>query len=521
MGILNNDFHSQIELLTTQLEQYRLSQRDNSLRSQREKKTLIRLIHSLCESKACENDPLSEHLVALSQDLEQQKDISKLVPKLAVLERKLKNHTLKAQKKHSELNERIQYSGQALQRLAGLPAQLKRELRHLLSSSNAQSPLQIEHASKLLSIYERCVKILASNSTNKAFSSAQFPDKDLLSDLSEELQSLINTLDFQAEYGEQLLDIRSKLLMGVSSSALYDLTLQTLRLVIEGMQCERKASQHFLEHLSQSISSSLESSELHLDQNMNYFQHRRELNAQLEQLTLKSQTAIRHCDDVEQIKQTVSPLLAQIAALSERLVHAEKREATLQDRMQHSLNQLQSTFETTQDYSKNIDDQAKRALQDPLTKIYNRTALMDRLELEYRRWVRSQHSLRVILLDIDNFKMINDSFGYVAGDKALKIIARMLSKEVADTDMLARFSGEEFIIILPEHNDDYCYQLISRIQEQIYSLPFKFREQLLSISVSAASTVFNNADTTEIVLERLYKDLREARSFGPNQLTWK
>ncbi len=68
----------------------------------------------------------------------------------------------------------------------------------------------------------------------------------------------------------------------------------------------------------------------------------------------------------------------------------------------------------------------------------DRTAFTDRLELEYRRWIRAQHSLRVVLLDIDNFKAINDSFGYTAGDKALKIIARTITKEVGITDTVAR-----------------------------------------------------------------------------------
>ena len=86
------------------------------------------------------------------------------------------------------------------------------------------------------------------------------------------------------------------------------------------------------------------------------------------------------------------------------------------------------------------------------------------LELEYRRWIRAQHSLRVVLLDIDNFKAINDSFGYTAGDKALKIIARTITKEAGTTDTVARFSGEEFVLLLPEQTDEYCHQVIQNIQ---------------------------------------------------------
>ncbi|QSA18619.1 GGDEF domain-containing protein, partial [Vibrio furnissii] len=130
--------------------------------------------------------------------------------------------------------------------------------------------------------------------------------------------------------------------------------------------------------------------------------------------------------------------------------HAEQREQALIERMQYTRTQMEALFELTQDYRRRLEDQAQRMLQDPLTKVYNRTAFNDRLELEYRRWIRTQHTLRVVMLDIDKFKTINDSFGYMAGDKALKIIARTISKEIEDTDTVARFSGEEFILLLPE-----------------------------------------------------------------------
>ncbi|GAL07668.1 GGDEF domain family protein [Photobacterium aphoticum] len=79
---------------------------------------------------------------------------------------------------------------------------------------------------------------------------------------------------------------------------------------------------------------------------------------------------------------------------------------------------------------------------DNLTKVYNRAALNDRLEHEYRRWLRYQHPLCVALIDIDNFKAINENYGHFAGDKVLKIIARTLSQSVADTDFIARFSDD-------------------------------------------------------------------------------
>jgi diguanylate cyclase (GGDEF)-like protein len=212
--------------------------------------------------------------------------------------------------------------------------------------------------------------------------------------------------------------------------------------------------------------------------------------------------------------------LNEIASLSERLSHAEQKEQALIDRMSYGKTQLDSLYEVTQDYRRRLEDQAQRMLLDPLTKVYNRTAFTDRLELEYRRWIRAQHSLRVVLLDIDNFKAINDSFGYTAGDKALKIIARTMTKELSKTDTVARFSGEEFILLLPEQNDEYCHQVIQSIQTQVSRLPFKFRDQQITITLCAASTQFSQSDTPEEVLERLNRILNKAKQRGTNQLVW-
>jgi diguanylate cyclase (GGDEF)-like protein len=245
------------------------------------------------------------------------------------------------------------------------------------------------------------------------------------------------------------------------------------------------------------------------------------MNKELDSLVGKSQATLSQSTSIEQAQQAMSPLLSQIASLSERLNLAEQREQALIERMNYGKNQVEALFELTQDYRRRLEDQAQRMLLDPLTKVYNRAAFGDRLELEYRRWIRSQHSLRVVLFDVDKFKAINDSFGYTAGDKALKIIARTMLKELKETDTVARFSGEEFILLLPEQNDNESYQIVQTIQSQVSKLPFKFKDQSITITLSASSTTFKDSDTPEEVLERLNRKLSEAKNFGPNQLTWK
>lgn len=521
MGVLEQNLQSQLHKLKSQLEQVRLTQRDTSFKCKREQKVLQRIIASLSCAYKTENPRLNAGLTELKQAIEQQQDVSTLIPKLAVLERLLKQQGLAMDKHTDHLDSQIKHSGETLLRLTGLPAKVKRDLRDLLSYSNGLKHPKTEQAVRLLSLYERSVKIITANPEHTINQIANSSDRELLLRLSDELQHLITELDFEGESGELLSDIRAKLLIGVNSHVLLELTLQTLKLVIDGTNYERKTSEQFLEQVNASLSSSLKSSTQNVQQSHSYFQHRQEMSGELADLINSTQSQVTQATTLDELKTEVNPLLTQLNSLSERLKHAEQREQSLLERMSYGKNQLEALFEVTQDYRRRLEDQAQRMLLDPLTKVYNRAAFSDRLELEYRRWIRTQHPLRVVILDIDGFKSINDSFGYTAGDKALKIIARTIKKELQDTDTVARFSGEEFILLLPEVSDNDAFNVIQAIQKQVAKLPFKFRDRHLTITLSAASTAFKDSDTPEEILERLNLCLNEAKTLGNSQLVWR
>jgi len=521
MGVLEQDIQIQLHQLKLQLEQTRLMHRDNSLKFKLEQKVLKRIVASLILACKGEDSRLNQNLVELREALEQQKDVSILIPRLAVLERMLKKQTLDTQKQSQNLDAQVKHSGEVLLRIPGLPSKIKRDLRDLLSFSSAQNLSKAEQALRLLAIYERSIKIITSNPNAIVEELAHNADKELLLSLNEELQVLITELDFDGESGELLSDIRAKLLVGVSTQTLLELTLEVLKLVIQGTNFERKTSEKFLEQVNTSLSTSLKSATQNAEQSHNYFEHRKEMHKELGNLVSKSQTTIKDATELNALKSSLDPLMTDLASLSERLTLAEEREQALIERMDYSRNQMEALFEITQDYRRRLEDQAQRLLQDPLTKVYNRTAFNDRLELEYRRWIRAQNNLRVVMLDIDQFKTINDSFGYTAGDKALKIIARTIKNNISDTDTVARFSGEEFVLLLPEHSDSDCYHIVQKIQRSISHLPFKFREKNITITLSAASTIFKDSDSPEVVLERLHHALSNSKKFGPNQLTWK
>ncbi len=521
MGILEVDIQAQLHQLSCQLDQLKLTHRDSSLKFKREQQILKRVVASLSIAYQGSDPQLSNYLLEIQQELQQkQADISTLIPRLAVLERALKLQSKMVQKQTSNLDDQIKRSGETLQRVTGLPAQLKRELRNLTSFSDIHSGTKTDQASKLLCIYERALKIITSNSRLYLSEFDANPNKSQLECLANDLQHAITEMDFDGESGDKLLEIRAKLLMGVNAESLIELTLTTLKLLIEATKFERATSTQFLNRLNTALASNLKTAHQIADQHQTYYEHRVDLNSEMNSLVEQGRRSLSQAQELSELKKELSPLLAQMASLTERLQMAESREQALQERLQYSKNRLEATFEITQDQRQRLDDQAQRLLLDPLTQVYNRTTFNDRLELEYRRWIRSQKNLRLVMFDVDNFKAVNDSYGYTAGDKALKIIARTIKNRVSELETVARFDGEEFILLIPEQSEEYTLELMKNIQRDIGQLPFKCRDQNILITLTAVSTSFRESDTPEHVLDRLEKMLRDTKKLGTNELNW-
>ena len=125
------------------------------------------------------------------------------------------------------------------------------------------------------------------------------------------------------------------------------------------------------------------------------------------------------------------------------------------------------------------------SITDSLTNIRNRRYFDRTLKLEMARAVRQQESISVLIIDIDYFKGVNDSYGHQAGDEVLKGIADSLSKTInRSTDLLARFGGEEFVVILPDTTQAGAVHVAECIRQVILQLEFNDIDAGLELTVS-------------------------------------
>src|SRR5688500_5408298 len=137
---------------------------------------------------------------------------------------------------------------------------------------------------------------------------------------------------------------------------------------------------------------------------------------------------------------------------------------------------------------------------DSLTGLFNRRAFESKMTEEFERSKRYHNPLSVLILDIDNFKMINDTYGHHGGDAALVKISETLRERTRQSDFPSRYGGEEFVLILPETDQENAIQVANKVHETIRSRSFGAtgRPFLLTVSIGVSSTS-----------TRLYSDWRE------------
>ncbi|NIQ00019.1 MAG: diguanylate cyclase [Nitrospinaceae bacterium] len=190
--------------------------------------------------------------------------------------------------------------------------------------------------------------------------------------------------------------------------------------------------------------------------------------------------------------------------ISERKASQEKQEQLIQELL---------------DLKKKLEVSART---DPLTELPNRRGLSEKLEYEKIRFDRGQNPFTIIMGDIDHFKNINDNHGHDAGDYVLTQIARLLKENSRKQDVVSRWGGEEFIILLPETDLENGAILAEKLRKRIEKETFVYQEETLPITMSFGLSVFNHKNLkTDDVVKQADECLYEAKNSGRNRVVFK
>ncbi|WP_042010661.1 GGDEF domain-containing protein [Aeromonas fluvialis] len=492
----------------------------------------IQFINKLMLSCRGFDRELDNRCAKLKQKLDSNPALTSLEADLLAIEKLLQQHSNAIEESMTLTQAAIDLGSKQLKTIKGFPEETRKSLKEFLASPAGYGIADHQKkVIKLLEFYQQAIKIqllpsrpLQGASPPQQQESEPRPDVEPFAPkdharIADELQRLITELDFAGSIGEGLGDIRRQLLIGINPAMLAETCMLVIELIIEGTREERKASRAFLSSLNESLSAVHVGFTESLDEGRALQNETRETR---EALVCELQ-AIDHSlashNSIDALKSAISGHMGAINLLLQERESTAARERHLLTHLSIMEAKLRLMKEETGEYKKRLTIQKHKLFLDSLTQVHNRAALDERLEQEYKRWLRYRTPLCMAIIDIDHFKNINDNYGHMAGDKALKVVAKALQSALRDTDFIARFGGEEFVVLLPNINPDKCQTPLETLRQTIKSIPFRFRDAKVEITISIGATLFKEGDSPSDVFERADKALYHSKNAGRDQVT--
>ena len=337
--------------------------------------------------------------------------------------------------------------------------------------------------------------------------------------IEDTLLGLLDDLSLPERYRPQAEAMRDRLQNGLNWYELLPILddLATLMLAINN------SGQHEFEVYLQQLNERLESFQSNLqaasDGHADNRSAARDMDTQIREQVDGLQSSMQEAADLEDLKHVLENHLEGLLGTMDQ--HQKQRDAREQEvaaRLKGLAERVAHMEQEAQGYREHLEEQRQKALIDPLTGLPNRAAWSERLDHEISQWQQHGSTLLLAMLDLDHFKRINDNYGHLAGDKVLKIIASVLRKRLRGTDFIARFGGEEFVLLMPGTVPATGAKLLENLRASIEACPFHFKGEPVTITVSMGMTAFKPGEHSDMVLKRADQALYRAKHAGRNRV---
>ena len=214
--------------------------------------------------------------------------------------------------------------------------------------------------------------------------------------------------------------------------------------------------------------------------------------------------------DVEDIRDLKRRISQEVTALNQFVAEKQEREEAYYSRLTKKIEVLQAKLAETEE----------AAALDPLTQIPNRGTFDATIRRWLARFSQQPQPFVLVLLDIDNFKRVNDTFGHPVGDRVLLAAARTIASQMRSDDMVARYGGEEFAILMAGSSlrqaEPRVRELLTTISAAVYEFDHHGKHERLSYTMSAGATEVASSDTAESIVKRADEGLYDAKKRGKN-----
>jgi diguanylate cyclase len=232
---------------------------------------------------------------------------------------------------------------------------------------------------------------------------------------------------------------------------------------------------------------------------------------------IKIEKKVNAVQDITQLKAVVGDNINSIRDGVESFVlRANQRHDATEIRNEKLSNKITKMEQKTEKLQQKLAENRKNLLYDTLTGVRSRFAYNEQITQELTRWKRYGTPFSYAILDIDHFKKVNDKYGHNAGDKALRLIAQLMQKQIRKSDTLFRIGGEEFVLLLTNTSAAQAEPLITKLRNSIVDSGFHFKQQPVLLTLSAGITEVATEDSIESMYERADAALYQAKESGRN-----
>jgi diguanylate cyclase len=196
--------------------------------------------------------------------------------------------------------------------------------------------------------------------------------------------------------------------------------------------------------------------------------------------------------------------------------HKEHQESA--DEAERLRTELQRLEQDAAELRRQVSQTYAKAMRDPLTQLPNRRAYEERIDQEFARWRRFAEPLVLLVLGVDDFESINDTHGHDAGEKALLMAGRILADRLRETDFIARYADDEFVVVLAGADEENALRLADAMRVAVAQGDLRAHGAAVEITVSVGAAAFTDGDTPQQVFERAEQAWSTARRQGKNRV---
>jgi len=431
----------------------------------------------------------------------------------------------------NELHLQFHDAGKILQKIKGLPNQLRRDLRGLLSENEDNKETVIQYVpplAQLITLYETALKEklnveskdLIDNPSEKFLNAPQ--SKNIVEQqVLDKFASLLDELSLSEKQKPQVTVIKKTLLKELSYQELINCFIKTFDLVLINLQNERYTAETFLSSLSKTLSTVQSAVKKTLTIHGKSKKEHLKLNAQLQEQMNDVTDAVEKAMSLTTIKEEINEKLQSIASTIEYKNNLETtNQQKLNTQLQAMSEQIDNLEKQSKEFEVRLHEQQLKSMEDALTKLNNRACFDEHFAKEMVKHHQNNTELAIAVIDIDDFKRINDTYGHTAGDKTLQVIAKTMTAILPKTVFIARYGGEEFVVIYQKTNKAALVKSLDTLGKKIASLPFKFKQDKVTITLSIGATHVQVEDNIHLAFERADKGLYQAKSSGKNKVIY-